>query len=140
VLGVSVGIFFPKDYDAQSPELDPISQQRVSTWQARWESQNLRVRAEAQAESDRRHELARSQAQMVLIRRVIQALEQSGVEAADTSDQITRRFLETLEKMEAESAKRKSLSEDENLAGRASRNAWNQESSRDGSEPSPEPG
>jgi hypothetical protein len=141
VLGVGVGIFFPKDYDAQSPELelDSISQRRVSTWQAKWESQNLRVQAEGKAESDRRHEQARSQAQMELIRRVIQALEQSGISAADASDQITRRFLDTLDKMETESAKRKSLSEDEDLARRALRDISTQESSRDGSEPSAEP-
>lgn len=107
VLSVSVGIFFPAGFDQakafdQNPktaELDKITQQRVKAWRAEWESRMIRINAEAEAEVQRRRALARTQAYMDLIMRVTQALEQGAPAIADSTDQVARRFLETLQKI-----------------------------------------
>ena len=110
----SLGIFFPADYDPKAEKLgkNTITWQRVEAWKAAWESRMLKLMAEAQAEADRQHELARTQAQMELITRVTQALERSGPGTTEDRDQIARRFLATLQRMAAEPYTRERLSDD----------------------------
>jgi regulator of protease activity HflC (stomatin/prohibitin superfamily) len=123
VLSASVGTFFPVKFDPDkafnpdvkpADQLDPITQQRVKAWRAEWEGRMMRINAEGQAEAERRHDVARSQAQMELIMRVTQALEQGMSASAGSQDQIARRFLDTLQKMAQEPYTRDRLSE-ENL-------------------------
>ncbi len=114
LLSLGLGIFFPIDDDPNAAELrkkNPITYQRIETWKAEWESRMLKIMAQAEAEADRQHDLARTQAQMELIMRVTQALEQGGTADRD-QDQIARRFLATLQRMADEPFTRERLSED----------------------------
>lgn len=105
ILVVGVGIFQPKGFKRDKvltgEEIDKITQQRIKAWRAAWEGRIIRITAEGQATSEKRRDVARTQAQMELITRITQALEQ-GVSATDGEDQMARRFLETLQKMAAE--------------------------------------
>lgn len=124
VLTVAVGVFFPKDFSEEktfpdktakpdaTSRLDPITQQRVRAWRAEWESRRIQLQAEADAEANRRRDLARTQAQMELIMRVTQALEQGAPITAENQDQVARRFLETLQKMANEPYTRELLADD----------------------------
>ena len=112
LLALSLGVFFPKDYDPKVEQLDLITRQRVEAWKAEWESRMLKIMAQAQAEADRQHDLARTQAQMELITRVTQALEQGGPPSGD-EDQIARRFLSTLQRMADEQLTRERLGEED---------------------------
>ncbi len=102
LLGLSIGVFLPKDYDPESSQLDETTQQRIRSWQAEWQSRMIRARATAEAESDRKRQVARAQAQMELITRVTQALEQDSPMPTDNPDQIAQHFLDTLQKMATE--------------------------------------
>jgi regulator of protease activity HflC (stomatin/prohibitin superfamily) len=102
LLGLSIGVFLPKDYDPETSQLDATTQQRIKSWQAEWQSRMIRARATAEAESDRKHQVARTQAQMELITRVTQALEQDSPVPTDNPDQIAQHFLDTLQKMATE--------------------------------------
>jgi regulator of protease activity HflC (stomatin/prohibitin superfamily) len=118
IVSVAVGVIFPADFDAektfdqQNPVLDRITERRIKVWKSEYESRMIRVTAEGQAEADRRRDLARTQAQMELIMRVTQALEQGAPAIIDNQDQIARRFLETLQKMANEPYTRARLPED----------------------------
>ena len=107
---------FPKNYNPQSVnkkdhELGKITLQRISAWQAAWQSRMIMVDAEGTAESERRHKAAWSQAQIALILRVIQALERGAEAGPDSTDRIALRFMETLQRIAAESARRSPLSD-----------------------------
>lgn len=106
-------VFDKKDREPEKKEgeLDKITQQRISAWQAAWQSRMIVVDAEGKAEMDRRHRLAWSQAQMELIMRVLQALEQGAVTGTDSTDRIALRFLEALKRIATESSKHSFLSE-----------------------------
>lgn len=118
ILTTAVGVIFPADFDAektfdpQNPVIDKLTEQRIKAWKAEWESRMIKVTAEGQAESDRRRALARTQAQMELITRVTQALEQGAPTIINNQDQITRRFLDTLQKMAKEPYIRSQLAEE----------------------------
>jgi regulator of protease activity HflC (stomatin/prohibitin superfamily) len=99
---LNIGIFFPTDYDPKAGRPGEITQQRIRSWQAEWQSRMIRLYAEAHAESDRKLHLARANAQMELIKRVTQALEQDSPAPTDNPDQIALRFLETLRRIAAE--------------------------------------
>ncbi len=116
LLSLGLGVFFPTDYDPNAAELgkNTITRQRVDAWKVEWESRMLKVMAQAHATADRQHDLARTQAQMELITRVTQALEQGGPMADKDQDQIARRFLSTLQRMADEQMTRERLGE-ENL-------------------------
>lgn len=104
LLTLGVGLFLPKDFNPDkvfTGDVDKITQQRIKAWRAAWEGRIIRITAEGQATSEKRRDVARTQAQMELITRITQALEQ-GVSATDGQDQMARRFLETLQKMAAE--------------------------------------
>lgn len=111
---VGVVIFFPKGFNSDKAftgEVDPITQQRIKAWRAAWEGRIIRITAEGHAASEKRRDGARTQAQMELITRLTQALEQ-GVSATDGQDQMARRFLETLQKMADEPYTNNRLSEE----------------------------
>ncbi len=115
VLGVGVGIFFPKDFTPAPnlDQLDEITRQRVESWQAEWQSRMMRVRAEGEAESNRLREVARAQAQMEMIIKIVQAVEQGPTAEDDQQDQIAQRFLQTLQSMADEPTTRTLLRNDE---------------------------
>jgi regulator of protease activity HflC (stomatin/prohibitin superfamily) len=102
LLGLGIGVFLPKDDDSKSDQLGETTQRRIKSWQAEWQSRMIRVKATAEAESDRKLQVARAQAQMELITRVTQALEQDSPVPADNPDQIVQHFLDTLQKIAAE--------------------------------------
>jgi hypothetical protein len=118
MLGLGIGLFLPqgfdsdKTFDQEKPELDEITAQRIKAWKAEWESRMIKLNAEAQAEAERRYAIARTQAQMELIMRVTQALEQGAPVTLGNQDLIAKRFLETLEKLAREPYTRARLSED----------------------------
>ena len=115
LLSLGLGIFFPIDDNPTATDLrqkNRITYQRVETWKAEWESRMLKLMAQAQAEAERQHDLARTQAQMELIMRVTQALEQGGLPPDRDQDQIARRFLATLQKMAKEPLTHERLSDD----------------------------
>ena len=114
LLTLGLGIFFPIDDVPNAIDLrkkNPITYQRLETWKAEWDSRMLKIMAQAEAEAERQRDLARTQAQMELIMRVTQALEQGATEGSD-QDQIARRFLATLQRMADEPFTRERLSED----------------------------
>ncbi len=119
VFNIGVGMLFPKDFNTDATtwgKLDKITEQRVKAWQAEWQSRMIRINAEGQAESERRRGLAHIQAQMELIMRVTQALEQGIPAMTETQDQIVRRFLETLQNIANETGTRALLREASSLA------------------------
>ncbi len=117
VFGVGVGTFFPKGFTPTPnlDRLDEITQQRVESWQAEWQSRIVRVRAEGEAESSRLREVAHAQAQMDMILKIVQAVEQSPAADDEPHNQIAQRFLQTLQAMASEPTTRTLLRSDETL-------------------------
>jgi hypothetical protein len=104
VIGVGLSQFEPRDR--------AIDLQRFESWQAEWLRRMTITRAIGKTRSRRTIELARAQAQMDTVSRIIQALEASEQAGANNADLIALRFLETVESLANDTLTRWNLSEE----------------------------
>ena len=118
VLSVSIGVFLPRNFDAEKafnqerPELDEVTQQRLKAWKTEWENRIMTMQAEAQAEADRQREKARAQARLESIMRLTQALEQD-LPPSGEQDQITEQFWKVVRKFTDDPSTRMLLEEEQ---------------------------
>jgi regulator of protease activity HflC (stomatin/prohibitin superfamily) len=89
LVGVTIDQFKPRD--------DEVLSQRIESWQAEWTRRRKIIEAEGEAEARRKLELARAQAQMDTMTRMIEALDASRKAGANNADLIALRFLEVVE-------------------------------------------
>lgn len=104
VLAVGISPFAPRDSE--------VNQQRLENWKADWLRRMKVIQAEGEAESRRRLELARAQAQMDSMTRIIEALDDASRQAgANNADLIALRFLEVVESLAKDPETQKTLTE-----------------------------
>ncbi len=101
VLGIKLSQFVPRD--------ETIDRQRIDSWQAEWTRRRKIVEAEGEAKSRRKLELARAQAQMDTMTRLIEALDASGRAGANNADLVALRFLEVVESLAKDAETQKKL-------------------------------
>lgn len=103
VLGVSLSQFTPAD--------EAIDRQRVESWKADWMRRTHVIEAAGEAEARSKLELARAQAQMDAMTRIIEALDASGRAGANNADLIALRFLEVVEGLAKDPETQRTLSQ-----------------------------
>jgi regulator of protease activity HflC (stomatin/prohibitin superfamily) len=101
VIDVKLGQFQPRD--------EEVVKQRLDSWQSELNRRKKVVEAEGEAESRRQLELARTQAQMDTMTRMIEALDASWRAGANNADLIALRFLEVLEGLAKDPETQKTL-------------------------------